>query len=142
MALGTGYEAGHSYIGCGGCMKYMCMSRPCDDRDGSKFKMFWVLESLATQCCQNCEGRIFPPNSLVAEVNLEDNCSTVEHVVCKTSAESVGTLEVSYSAGSCCLDKDSWLPAGSRVLEPGTCSSRTCRAGRPAQWERDTMYQG
>merc|ERR1712179_570671 len=41
---GTGYQLGQT-----------CISRPCEDRDGSLAKMFWVLDSLAPQCCQNCE---------------------------------------------------------------------------------------
>merc|ERR1712002_387263 len=140
---GTGYQQGQTYISCMGCMKYTCMSRPCEDRDGSLAKMFWVLDSLATQCCQNCEGRIFPPNSVVGDKSMNDECNTVEHSVCKTSSvESVGTIEVSYMAGSCCLDQESWLPAGTTVLEKASCSARTCVEGRPAQWERTTKYQG
>jgi len=140
---GSGYQLGQTYISCMGCMKYTCMTRPCDDRDGSKAKMFWVLDSCATQCCQNCEGKIFPPNTVVGDKSMDDRCDIVEHSVCKTSsAESVGTIEVSYMAGSCCLDQDSWLPAGTTVLEKTTCSARTCVEGRPAQWERLTQYQG
>jgi len=140
---GTGYQQGQTYISCMGCMKYTCMSRPCEDRDGSLAKMFWVLDSLATQCCQNCEGKIFPPNTVVEDKSMNDECNTVEHSVCKTSSvESVGTIEVSYMAGSCCLDQESWLPAGTTVLEKASCSARTCIEGRSAQWERTTKYQG
>ena len=139
---GTGYESGQNYISCGGCMKFICLSRPCDDRDGSKFKMFWQLESLANQCCQNCEGKIFPPNSAVSSVNLDDKCDTVEHAVCKTNLDSVGTIEVSYTSGNCCLDEKTWSPAGTTILEKDTCSARTCVTGRPAQWDRETKFQG
>merc|ERR1711910_43584 len=82
---------------------------------------FWVLDSLANQCCQNCEGKIFPPNTVVEDKSMNDECNTVEHSVCKTSSvESVGTT----------------------VLEKASCSARTCVEGRPAQWERTTKYQG
>merc|ERR1712002_854815 len=112
---GTGYQQGQT-----------CISRPCEDRDGSQAKMFWVLDSLATQCCQNCEGKIFPPNTVVEDKIMDDECNTVEHSVCKTSSvESVGTIEVSYMAGSCCLGQESWLPAGTTVLEKASCSART-----------------
>ena len=122
-------------------MKFICTSRPCDDRDGSKFKMFWVLESVATQCCQDCEGKVFPPNSKVSQTNLDDKCDTVEHAICKTTSD-VGTVEVSYTSGNCCLDENTWSPAGTTVLEKDTCSYRNCMQGRPAQWDRQTEYHG
>ena len=142
---GTGYGANQKYISCGGCMKFNCTSRPCDDRDGSKFKLYWVLESIGTECCQNCEGQIFPPNSAVSNVNLGDNCQTVEHAICKTNIVStgpVGAIEVSYTSGNCCGDKDSLAPAGTTIVEKDTCSHRTCVEGRPAQWERETKFKG
>merc|ERR1712106_437241 len=142
---GTGYERGQNFISCGGCMKFNCTSRPCDDRDGSKFKLYWVLESICTECCQNCAGQIFPPNSAVSNVNLGDNCQTVEHAICKTNIVStgpVGAIEVSYTSGNCCGDKDSLAPAGTTILEKDTCSYRTCVEGRPAQWERETKFKG
>ena len=126
-------------------MQFNCTSRPCDDRDGAKFKLYWVLENIAKQCCQSCEGKIFPPNSAVSDVNLGDKCDTVEHAVCKTSIEptgSVGAFEVSYTSGNCCGDKDSWAPANTTILEKETCSERTCIKGKPAQWERETKFNG
>ena len=126
-------------------MKFNCTSRPCDDRDGSKFKMFWVLESLASQCCQDCEGKVFPPNRMVSTTSMGDKCDTVEHAICKTSSDldgPVGTIEVSYTSGNCCLDENTWSPAGTSILEKDTCSYRTCMQGRPAQWDRQTKYQG
>eukprot|EP00092_Neocalanus_flemingeri_P012683 GFUD01013667.1.p1 GENE.GFUD01013667.1~~GFUD01013667.1.p1 ORF type:complete len:261 (-),score=85.66 GFUD01013667.1:165-947(-) len=142
---GSGYEGGQNFISCGGCMKFNCTSRPCDDRDGSKFKMFWVLESVATQCCQDCEGKIFPPNRVVSTTSLGDKCDTLEQAICKTSSDlagTVGTIEVSYTSGNCCLDENTWSPAGTTILEKDTCSARTCMQGRPAQWDRQTKYQG
>ena len=70
--IGTGYGADQKYISCGGCMTFNCTSRPCDDRDGAKFKLYWVLESIAKHCCQSCEGKIFPPYNAVSDVNLGD----------------------------------------------------------------------
>ena len=109
--------------------------------------MFWVLESIARQCCQDCEGKIFPPNSVMSTTSLMDKCDTVEHAICKTNAEQllgepVGTIEVSYTALNCCLDGHAWSPAGTSIVEKDSCSHRTCMAGRPAQWVRHTAYQG
>ena len=140
---GAGYEAGQKFISCGGCMHYTCSSRPCNERDGSQFKTFWVLESIARQCCQDCQGKIYPNNRVVATKNLDGDCGMQEHAVCKTSPDSpVGTIEVSYTANNCCIDASEWSPAGTNFLEPETCSSRTCVSGRPAQWERKTEFQG
>ena len=55
---GAGYEGGQPFILCGG-MKFNCTSSPCDDWDGSKMKMFWVMESVAPKYCQDCEGKSF-----------------------------------------------------------------------------------
>merc|ERR1712183_102181 len=104
------------------------------------------LLSVGTQCCQDCQGKIYPPNRVVSTTNLEDRCDTVEQAVCKTvldeAGSTIGTIEVSYTAGNCCLDDATWSPAGSTILEKDTCSARTCHQGRPAQWYRDTKYQG
>ena len=124
-------------------MKFTCTSRACNERDGSQFKMFWVLESIATQCCQDCEGKIFPPNRMVSTKSKGDKCDTEELAICKTSSDSpFGIIEVSYSAAKCCLDGTTWSPAGTNILEPATCSTRTCVQGRPAQWDRQTAFQG
>merc|ERR1719290_779874 len=143
---GTGYPAGHNFVSCSSCIQFLCDSRPCDDRDGSKFKMFWRLVSVASQCCQDCQGKIYPPNRVVSTTSLEDKCDTVEQAVCKTvlddAGTTTGTIEVSYTAGNCCLDEGTWSPAGTTILEKETCSARTCHQGRPAQWYRDTKYQG
>ena len=122
-------------------MKYNCTSHPCDDRDGSKWKMFWLLDSVARECCQSCMGRIFAANKIVSTTSLGDKCNTVEHAVCKTSSDD-GTIEVSFTSGNCCLDENTWSPADTTILEKNTCSIRTCTQGRPAQWDRHTKYQG
>ena len=36
---GLGYALNQTYIACEGCMEYICKSRACDDRDGSKHKV-------------------------------------------------------------------------------------------------------
>merc|ERR1712106_1272402 len=58
------------------------------------------------------------------------------------STGSVGAIEVSYTSGNCCGDKDSLAPAGTTIVEKDTCSHRTCVEGRPAQWERETKFKG
>merc|ERR1712215_239732 len=54
---GTGYQQGQTYISCMGCMKYTCMSRPCEDRDGSLAKMFWVLEASPPSAARTVRGK-------------------------------------------------------------------------------------
>ena len=66
-------------------MKYLCHALPCHDRDGSRWKMFWLLESVDTTCCQDCSGNIIPPNKEVSTSTLESNCSVFEHSVCQTN---------------------------------------------------------
>merc|ERR1712059_222596 len=100
-------------------------------------KMWWELESVQPQCCQDCRGRVIPPNKVVDTESLNDECDTVEHSVCKTNTESgVGSIEVTYESDLCCIDSSGWSTAGTIVLEPPTCSHRMCVIGRPGEWVR------
>lgn len=142
---GTGYADGQTFQSCGGCMMYSCKSRPCLERDGSQFKMFWELDSISADCCQDCEGKVIPPNKLVStkQTRGDNGCHTIEHAVCKTnSASGHATIEVNYESTDCCLDGFGWEKAGTLKLEPTTCSIRQCVIGRPAQWDRQTQYTG
>jgi len=140
---GVGYGVGHTYTSCSGCISYNCTYLPCTDRDGSKYKMFWQLVTVGSQCCQSCDGKVYPPSSVLSTTSLGDTCDTVEQVVCRTNnLPDCGTIEVSYTYGNCCQDGTTWYHAGDAVLEHETCSVRTCNKGRPAHWDRDTIYMG
>ena len=84
--VGIGYAAGHNFISCVGCMKYVCTYRPCEDRDGSRFKLFWVLESVDRSCCQDCTGNIIPPNKVFSTTKLENECEVLKHSICQTNS--------------------------------------------------------
>merc|ERR1712059_31385 len=140
---GTGYAVGQSFLTWGGCMDYVCRGRPCEERDGFVTKTWWELEEVQPQCCQDCQGRVIPPNKVVDIESLNDECDTVETSVCKTNTESgVGSIDVTYESGLCCIDSETWASAGTELMEPNTCSTRICVAGRPAQWERTTEFAG
>ena len=85
--VGVGYSFEESFLTCSGCMEFTCSSRPCEDRDGSLWKMFWTLESVVPECCQSCDGAIVPPNQLVTTAQLSDKCQVREVAVCKTAPE-------------------------------------------------------
>merc|ERR1712059_241492 len=87
-----------------------------------------------------------------------DECDTVEHSVCKTNTETgVGVIEVTEVSGLCCppprrrglagiysetWGSETWGSAGTEIMEPSTCSTRRCVAGRPAYWQRTTVFTG
>merc|ERR1719334_18092 len=141
---GTGYAKGQEYVSCGGCMKFICETRPCEDRDGSKFKMFWVLQSVDNSCCQDCSGKIIPPETEFSTLLLEGKCSVTQLSVCKTNTETgTGAIVEYFDSSNCCSDARGWVPSNTSVLEPSTCSERTCVTGTPtAVWERSTLYKG
>ena len=85
--IGFSYHTGVSIISCFGCMKFTCSSRPCHDRDGSEFKVFWTLESIVSECCQDCEGATFPPNKAMSTTGLGGECKVREVAVCKAAKE-------------------------------------------------------
>ena len=64
MYLGLGYPVNETFIACEGCLVFQCHSRPCDDRDGSKFKLWWQLREVEGECCQDRRGRVLPPNKV------------------------------------------------------------------------------
>merc|ERR1712013_448542 len=113
-------------------------SRPCSGRNGEKCELFWSVTRISEHCCQDCEGKILPPNQALPPVALGDSCGTTEHAVCKESLNSAGTLELTYTADNCCDQQ----PVGTEILENKTCSYRICRAGRPAYWERTSVFIG
>ena len=54
----------------------------------------------------------------------------------------MGTIEVMYESTDCCSDPSGWVLTNSSVLEPSSCSVRTCKPGKPAQWDRTQVFQG
>ena len=120
---GTGYKLGQELPICGGCMILECNSRPCTGRHGEKCELFWSLARISKQCCQDCKGRVIGPNQELPPVSLHDKCGTTEQAVCKQVLHR-GTIEVSYTATNCCGSD----PVGTRILEPSSCSFRTCTA--------------
>merc|ERR1719244_1121893 len=132
-------------------MNYMCISRPCDDRDGTKYKTYWELTSVDSQCCQDCRGKVFPPGKTVSENTMtatdSQTCEVKEISECKVSLDSsdsssIGMIEVSYESSNCCYDSSGWTIHNSpAVIEPTTCSTRTCLLGKPAQWNRFQVFE-
>ena len=132
---GMGYKLGEEIAMCSGCFMLTCMSQP----SVGKCKMFWNMTLIGKQCCQDCEGTVFPPNQALPPVSLDDECGTTEHAVCKEvwhSGTPAAAIEVTYTATKCCGN----YSVGTRVLEPGSCSFRTCTAGVPAFWERSYVH--
>ena len=81
------------------------------------------------------------PNQELPPRSLHDECGTKEHTLCKSqwhsqSNSQVGSLEVSFTATDCCDEK----PLGTRIVEPESCSFRTCRKGLSAFWERTFLH--
>ena len=109
IILGVGYQVGQSFVTCSGCIKFTCFSRPCEDRDGSLFKMFWMLESIGSECCQSCDGTIVPPNKLVMTAQLGGRCKVREVAVCKTATEGI-------KARLCNIFVNYWFQDQLRVL--------------------------
>jgi len=140
-AMDFSYRVGDSVWSCSGCLKYTCTGRPCHDREGSVFKMFWVVESIGAQCCQRCDGVIFPPNQVMSTRSVGGKCDLQEVVTC-TAPGQVGVVEISYESGVCCSDQQGWLQVGETLLDPDTCSDRTCTAGNQAYWRSQLVFPG
>ena len=138
---GIEYKLGQELPMCGGCIILNCTSRPCTGRNGEKCELFWTKARISEHCCQTCEGKVMEPNQELPPRSLHDECGTKEHTLCKAqwhsqSNSQVGSLEVSFTATDCCNEK----PLGTRIVEPESCSFRTCRKGLSAFWERTFLH--
>ena len=138
---GIEYKLGQELPMCGGCIILNCTSRPCTGRNGEKCELFWTQARVSEHCCQTCEGKVMEPNQELPSRSLHDECGTKEHTLCKAqwhskSNSQVGSLEVSFTATDCCNEK----PLGTRIVEPESCSFRTCRKGLSAFWERTFLH--
>jgi len=136
---GVGYKPGHTSLSCGGCIVYVCASHLCG---GGEYQLYWEVSSISKECCQNCQGAIFPSNTVVSRVRYRDSCQTVQLAMCRSGPGSLGTIAVSFKTNNCCQDQNSVLPVGTTKLEKETCSVRTCARGRPAHWQRSIQYTG
>ena len=115
-------------------MEYICKSRACDDRDGSKHKVksslrpdielpvpscggSWTLwpasaaqtgragSFLLTRCRQTSRHSVIAAPCQGTTSQLGDSCQTEERTTCVTTANTTGKMEVSYQSGACCLDR-------------------------------------
>eukprot|EP00090_Calanus_glacialis_P033285 TRINITY_DN55228_c0_g1_i1.p1 TRINITY_DN55228_c0_g1~~TRINITY_DN55228_c0_g1_i1.p1 ORF type:complete len:262 (-),score=84.18 TRINITY_DN55228_c0_g1_i1:132-917(-) len=139
---GSGYQAGQTISSCSGCLHFNCTSRPSPDFDRSSFKMFWQLASVSADCCQNQEGQVFPLNQEMEKERVDEECGATEVAKCvRRDGESESEIQLVFSMSMCCMDQTGLVPANTSILEPHTCSQRTCVRGHPATWKRETVHQ-
>ena len=74
------------------------------DHDGWVGKVGWV-RSVSGQCCQTCNGTVFPANTLISTTRLEDDCGTVKSEVCRIRPGLLtASIEQEFSFRNCCQD--------------------------------------
>ena len=60
---------------------------------------------VSDQCCQSCNGTVFPANTVVSTTQLEDDCGTVKTEVCKIRPGLLtASIEQEFSYRNCCHD--------------------------------------
>jgi len=126
---GIFYKAGAQVSACCNCFTYTCYVGK-DGRGGEYLR--WLLTSISAECCQGCDGRVAPPDTVMERVTLQDTCSTLVTTECKYNpgwSTKLGLVTTSYKPQGCCADQNELFPVGSSKLEPRTCSWKTCREG-------------
>ena len=56
-----------------------------------------------------------------------------------TKGDSESQIHILFTPGTCCADSSGLHPANTSILEPATCSLRTCLH---SSWIRTVLYQG
>ena len=70
-------------------------------------KVGWV-RSVSDQCCQNCNGTVYPTNTIISTTNLEDDCLTIKTEVCRVRPGlKTAVIEQEFSYRNCCNDINS-----------------------------------
>ena len=94
VLIGKGYRVSGVVMTCSGCLRFMCMARPCEGPEGSNIqsKMYWVLESVSKECCQSCSGQVFPPNKIMSKVQDDGSCEVLQISTCKSSGTTAQLL--------------------------------------------------
>ena len=70
-------------------------------------KVGWV-RSVSEQCCQNCNGTVYPSNTVISTTMLEDDCLTTHTEVCRLRPGlETAVIELEFSYRNCCNDNTS-----------------------------------
>ena len=81
----------------------------CEEIDywGKQKKVGWV-RSVSEQCCQNCNGTVYPSNTVISTTMLEDDCLTTQTEVCRVRPGlKTAVIEQEFSYRNCCNDNNS-----------------------------------
>ena len=74
---------------------------------GKQMKVGW-MRSVTDQCCQNCNGTVYPTNTIISTTNLEDDCLTIKTEVCRLRPDrKTAHIEQEFSYRNCCNDNNS-----------------------------------
>ena len=66
------------------------------------------MRSVSEQCCQTCNGTVYPPNTLISTTHLEDDCLTLKREVCRVKPDlRNAVIELEFSYRNCCNDHTS-----------------------------------
>jgi len=137
---GVPYIKGSKASSCFNCFTYEC-SVGTDTREGDY--LYWNLHQVADSCCQNCDGKVFPPDEVISTETLDNDCETEVSSVCKYNPGRAGSKAVitkTYSPTSCCTDNNEVFPLGSSQLEASSCSVKLCKKGN--YWSTHPVIPG
>ena len=119
-------------------------------------KMFWQLSNISNECCQDQRGKVFPLNQQIEEEEIGDECNTRKISRCGRSSgndfdkypkynklldiveDPESQIQLVFSPGTCCTHSSGLHPSNTSILEPKTCSIRTCRH---SSWLRTVLHQ-
>ena len=63
---------------------------------------------MSEQCCQNCNGTVYPSNTVISTTMLEDDCLTTQTEVCRLRPGlETAVIEQEFSYRNCCNDNTS-----------------------------------
>ena len=95
------------------------------NQEENPLKVRWV-RSVSAECCQTCNGTVFPHDTVISTTQLEDDCLTTQTKVCRVRPGlEHAVIELEFAQRNCCLlANGTMLPDGATWIE---------NSGRPAQ---------
>ena len=78
-----------------------------ENQEENPLKVRWV-RSVSAECCQTCNGTVFPHDTVISTTQLEDDCLTLQTEVCRTRPGlETAVIELEFSYRNCCNDNTS-----------------------------------
>merc|ERR1719450_226061 len=120
---GNKYSIGSSLSSCCHCIIYTCNNFGTFQNNNL---LFWNT-TVSDTCCLSCDGTVYKADEVIDVIENDDECQSIETSICRIlPGFEHATIEKEYNYKSCCNDNTGLHSLNSSIIEPKTCSERSC----------------